>query len=256
MKKRVLFLVITTVFLGTSCQQETDSSNGIAAAIVERNNWNSAKLGSDFSKSQQKVSAYLFDKEKFQLLGSNPKVNFVKFVLGYEGKNIQITAVGVDNNGKEIQFIKSNIFYNNSFKKQINRFSATPDNSSKRQKVIIKHLLSPKSALNYMNAWQEKLQKVNGLDEATSYYSQRIRHYNIEKEVILDMAQIANLANIALFLGINSEGKMTTVFVGFDKDNNLILPDSRTLKGETSSSVYDFTSPCPPNGDPNSPLNN
>ncbi|MNT81950.1 hypothetical protein D3C72_2216090 [compost metagenome] len=95
--------------------------------------------------------------------------------------------------------------------------------------------------------------KVNDLDAVTSYGGQRIHHFSLETVVVQDMIKNANTANVGLFLGLNSEGKVTTVFIGLDKDNNIRTNSSTRKGGEvtaTADDVYDFTAPCPPTCDP------
>jgi len=68
---------------------------------------------------------------------------------------------------------------------------------------------------------------------------------------------------VRAYMGINDSNEKTLLFVGANKDETGIYRDvfgtSQSEKDSSSdgeSVVYDFTSPCPPNGDPSSPLNN
>ena len=68
---------------------------------------------------------------------------------------------------------------------------------------------------------------------------------------------------VRAYMGINDSNEKTLLFVGPNKDETGIYRDvfgtSQSEKDSSSdgeSVVYDFTSPCPPNGDPKSPLNN
>jgi len=68
---------------------------------------------------------------------------------------------------------------------------------------------------------------------------------------------------VRAYMGINDSNEKTLLFVGVNKDETGIYRDvfgtSQSEKDSSSdgeSVVYDFTSPCPPNVDPSSPLNN
>ncbi|QZK90536.1 hypothetical protein K5V07_08530 [Flavobacterium sp. CHNK8] len=68
---------------------------------------------------------------------------------------------------------------------------------------------------------------------------------------------------VRAYIGINDKKEKTLLFVGANKDEKGIYRDvfgtSQVEKdgnlGEESV-VYDFSRPCPPNGDPDSPLQN
>lgn len=68
---------------------------------------------------------------------------------------------------------------------------------------------------------------------------------------------------VRAYLGINDKKEKTLLFVGANKDDKGIYRDvfgTSQTDGEGDSDegdiVYDASRPCPPNGDPNSPLQN
>ena len=192
----------------------------------------------------------MFKPEELSALISTNNFDHLRFVLGLSNNIIQIDAVGVDTFGNELKSVTSKVFSDKSFTQKLTKLSTSPEDWAQGNNVIDKHLLSPKKAFSYIQEWQEKLIQGNQLDEITSYDTERIHHFSLEKEPILDMVMNGRTVKIALFLSLNKEGKMTTVFIGLDRDKNLVLPDPE--KKDVSGSVYDFTRPCPTLCDVNS----
>ena len=193
---------------------------------------------------QQQVKSYLFSTQDFSKLTSTPDLHHLRFVLGYENGIIKIDAAGVNSTGKEINRINSKVLFATSNQDKLTDLNeVTVDLTRKRTAVLNKHLLSPKTAFGGIEAWEEKLIKVQDLNEVTSYDGLRIRHYALETEVITSIINKAGIEKVGLFLGLNSEGKMTTILVGLDKDNN-IKKTSATSK--IVDGVYDFAQPSPP----------
>jgi hypothetical protein len=241
MKKTVFYVsVLMTIFLG-SCQKETSAED--VSATSQRADWLSADLNTSFAGSQQKVTAYLFDKKALAELVQTKEVNHVRFVLGFDGTIIQITAKGVDANGKELVSASSTALFEPQYDQQLAKLKETKTKAITAKTVVSKHILAPKMAYSGIKGWQDKLVKVNDLNEVTSYEGERIKHYGMEKEVVQAMINNSNTASVGLFLGLNAEGKLTTVFVGLNKENN-IRSSSPTAK-DAVDEVYDFSQPCP-----------
>lgn len=254
MKKTVFYVsVLMTIFMG-SCQKETQQEDTNTLAVAQRADWLTANLDAKFAQSQKRVAAYLFEPKALSELINTPKLDHVRFVLSYENVTLQISAVGVDSHGKELISVASNILMAPAFAEKLSILKTSPDNTAKRTAIVAKHVLSPKIAFSGIEAWQEKLLQVSDLDDVTSYGGERIHHFWIETAVVQEMIKNPNTAKVALFLGLNSEGKMTTIFVGLDK-NNTIRTRSSVGKGVNAvDDIYDFSSPCPTCCDPTSPI--
>lgn len=255
MKKAVLyFSIISTIFLA-GCQKETQQEEVNLSSVAPRSQWLNSNLDSRFSESQQLTTCYLFKPEDLSELISAENLYEVRFVLGYANKAIQINAVGVDALGNELKSVSSNVFFDETFVQKLMQLKFSPDNKNTDNGVVYEHLLSPKKAFDYIEDWNKKLILGSELDEVTSYNGLRIHHFSLDKEVVLDMVMMNRAANIALFLGLNDKGKMTTVFMGLDGENNLILPSPGAREDDLSGKIYDFTRPCPPAHDFSDQLN-
>jgi hypothetical protein len=248
MKKITFYAsVLMTFFLG-SCQKETLTED--VNANFQRVDWLSADLNASFAASQQKVTAYLFEKKALADVINAKEVDHVRFVLGFDSNIIKITAVGIDAEGKELVSASSKVLFENQYDQQLVKLKETKTQAitAKTQAitaktVVSKHVLAPKMAYSGIKGWQEKLAKVKDLNEVSSYNGERINYYSLEKEVVQAMIENANTASVGLFLGLNVEEKLTTVFVGLNKENS-IRSSSPTAK-DAADEVYDFSRPCP-----------
>lgn len=243
MKKITLWACSTMAFFMFSCQKDNVQEDGTPVASSKKEAWLEANLNTDFAASQKQVTAYLFSSDELATLVSASDLHHLRFVLGYKNGIIQIDAVGVSSEGKETGRLISKALIVSSFTDQLAVLNQFVPNTNKKNVVLNKHLLSSKAAYDGIEAWQNKLSKVESLDEITSYDGLRIQSYKVETVVIKDMIAKSGTANIGLFLGLNNERKMTTVFVALDKDN-AIKKSSPTSK--TSEEIYDFTEPSPP----------
>lgn len=244
MKRINFYIAVIGIFVMFSCQKGTSQDEINTTTASQKNNWLNANLDDKFASSQKEVKSYLFSSQDFSKLTSTPDVHHLRFVLGYENGVIKIDAAGVNSAGKEINRINSKVLFASSNQDKLTDLNeVTIDLTSKRTAILNKHLLSPKTAFTGIEAWQKKLEKVQDLNEVTSYDGLRIRSYAMETEVITSILNKAGIEKVGLFLGLNSEGKMTTILVGLDKDNN-IKKASATSK--IVDGVYDFSEPSPP----------
>lgn len=244
MKKTNLYIALAAVCIMSSCQREKAQDQINLKAIAAREAWLSADLDADFADAQKEVKTYLFSSQEFSELTATPNLHHLRFVLGYQSGIISIDAVGVDSKGKEISRIESKVLYSSSEEDKAADLNLLKfDLTKKRTAVLNKHLLSPKIAFSGIEAWQSKLDKVQDLSDVTSYDGLRVQHYALETDVISAIIKKGDIENVGLFLGLNSEGKLTTIFAGLDKDDNIkkVSPASNMVDG-----VYDFTQPSPP----------
>jgi hypothetical protein len=255
MKKVVLcFSIISAIFFA-ACQKDTQQEEVNLSSVAQRAEWLNSDLDSRFSQSQQLTTCYLFKPEDLSELVSTLNLYEVRFVLGYANDAIRINAVGVDALGNELKIVSSSVLFDGSFTQKLEQLNSLPDKENIGDGVVSQHLLLPKKAFHYIQDWHQKLVQGVELDEVTSYNGLRIHHFSLEKEVVLDMAIMNRAAKIALFLGLNDKGKMTTVFMGLDSQNNLILPSPEARDEDLTGKIYDFTRPCPPAHDFSDPLN-
>lgn len=244
MKKTNLCIAVAAIFIMSSCQREISKGEINRKAVSEREAWLSASLDDDFADAQKEVKTYLFSSEKFSKLTSTPSVHHLRFVLGYDSGIISIDAVGVNSKGQEVSRIESQVRYASSKEDKLADLNqVTVDLTQKRTAVLNKHLLSPKTAFSGIEAWQSTLDKVKNLNDVTSYDGLRVQHYALETDVINSIINKAGVENVGLFLGLNSEGKLTTILAGLDKDDNV---KKKSPASNVIDAVYDFTEPSPP----------
>ncbi|MCC9071451.1 hypothetical protein LNQ49_07600 [Flavobacterium sp. F-65] len=91
----------------------------------------------------------------------------------------------------------------------------------------------------------------------------KVRAYLIPK-VNLELVLKQGIDAARAYIGINDAGEQTLMIVGtkYNEKTGIyedMLPKGTNLKGaygeEGSPAIYDFSQPCPPQGDPASPLN-
>ena len=243
MKKLTLLASLVVAFFIFSCQKESSQEEGTPTAASQKEAWLTANLDAKFAASQKQVTAYLFPTSELAKLVQTPNVTEVRFVLGYADNTLQIQVDGVDKAGKKLGSVNSSLLKESAYDAKLATLKVVSDNTTKKRSALLKkHLLVSKEAFGWIDAWQNKLSTVKDLEEVTSYDGLRIRHFNLEAEVVAAMLK-KNTANIGVFLGLNTKGKVTTILVGLDK-NNAIKKASLTAKDPDD--VYDGTRPSPP----------
>lgn len=248
MKKAILSVALVTLFFMSSCQKESAQEESKVVTTEQKENWLTATLDSKFASSQKQVTAYLFPADKMEALVKTPNVTTVRFVLGYADHTIQISVTGVDKSGKKLGTVSATVLKESNYDGKLSKLNQlTVSKTNKRTALLNAHSLLPKDAFAGIEAWQQKLSAVADLEEVTSYEGVRFRYFSLESEVILAMVDSGNAANIGLFLGLNTKGKVTTVLIGLDKNNEI---KKTTPTSKEAAAVYDFSLPCPPTGDP------
>jgi hypothetical protein len=103
--------------------------------------------------------------------------------------------------------------------------------------------------------WAEKFRNAK-TDEATKIDAYLIPLESLEK--VLKLKESQQIDAVRAYVGINELGKQNLIFVGAKLDASTGIYKDVFGEGtngiETGSVVYDGTRPCPPNGDPDSPL--
>lgn len=226
-----------------SCQKE-NSQDDVSEVLVSQNeNWLSANLDAKFASSQKQVGAYLLPVNEMKLLIEQPNIAEVHFVLGFIDNTIQIEVVGVDGSGAELGTVKSEILKESNFRTELmnlNKLSLIVAN--KRTSLLNSHLVSPGDAFTWIKEWQKKLNDPSDLEEVISYQGSRFRYFSLEAEVVKAMLYKDNV-NIGVFLGLYPKGKVTTILIGLDENNNI---KKTSITSKEAEDIYDGTRPCPP----------
>ncbi|WP_136668976.1 hypothetical protein [Flavobacterium sp. H122] len=250
-KKFFTFLGLVTLI---SCQNEeiktksTDES-GFTAFKKE---WINSKLESSLSKNDGNTICYLFPKNDLTHLQENVQLRQFRFVLGLTDGKLDLKTEGVDTNGKSLGIINSVINTDQKISHQVNELSLSKRKFNSDNELMRKHLLIPNLAFDYINKWNKKLIEKKDINTIVSYDGVRINHFSIEKEVIDEISKSSKFEYLGILLGINSEGKLTTVMLGLDKEKNFVFFSSSTSKytNDDPEAIYDFSKPCPNTCDP------
>jgi hypothetical protein len=172
-------------------------------------------------------------------------------VLGLQNDQIIINLVGLDALGEEVVSASSNANFNQEvYSASIESLQNNPFQYSRARldaPIVGKHLLSYASTFDYINHWDKALD-TQDIEDLITDDGIRFRYFSLEKEVLVDMITKSNVESIGLFLGLNSENKLTTLFLKKDMQNLLILNSGQRNEGGDS---LDFTQPCPDYCNPN-----
>lgn len=235
------FYILIGVVL--SCQKENTPEDVTPVLVSQNEDWLSATLDAEFAGSQKQVAAYLFPTDELKLLIEKPDVTQVHFKLGFIDNTIQMQVSGVDESGVELGTVKSSILKESIFRTELTNLNTLSVSVTKKRTILLNsHLLSPGDAFAWISEWQKKLNNVSQLNEVTSYKGNRFRYFSLEAEVVKAMLSQDNV-NIGVFLGINPKGKVTTILIGLDKNNNI---KKTSITSKETEDIYDGTRPCPP----------
>ena len=105
--------------------------------------------------------------------------------------------------------------------------------------------------------WADKYKKGPGADEDGD---KKVTGYLIPLATLNGVLSIPDIDAVRAYKGINNAGEQVLMFVGARLDPKTGIYKDVYQKGIYAEDggdgdyVYDATSPCPPNGDPESPL--
>lgn len=240
-------LFTTVILVGSSCQKEAQLESDLSTKSPEEN-WLGINLNSKFADSQKEVAAYLFSTNEVLKVVNTPNVKKVHFVLGYDEKTITIKMLGTTDKGSELIAINSEILKDATYLQKLEKFKTASFNKNAAKTDLLRaHLYSPQVAYSGINEWNKRLNTVTGIEEVTSYNGKRIQRFIIEVEIINEIVRKGDVANLGLFLGLSSEGKITTYFMGMELNNT--IKQQLTSKGESvTTDIYDGVRTCPPYG--------
>lgn len=250
MKKIILSVFFLSVIL-FSCSEEKEQP--INEKSVDRLGWATLKFDNIYSKKQNEATAYLFNVSEIATIMNDPAYNHARFVLGYSNNAIEIEAVGVTNKGEELTKTVAVPFKGAVLRDDISKLENKFANIAKKDPIINNHQLIGSTAFSYIDRWKKAQNETENLESITSYNGERIRHFVMDNEVLQEMLRTKKIASIGVIFGVNPEGKMTTVFIGFDSSNKMILPSKETTNKDTTTiegAIFDFTKPCPTTCDP------
>lgn len=243
MKKIKIFGLYILMVGILSCQKDNSQEDVTPVVVSQNENWLSANLDAKFASSQKQVAAYLLPTKQMKLLIEKPNIAEVHFVLGFIDNTIQIEVTGVDESGTELGTVKSEILRESHFRTELtnlNKLSVSLTN--KRTSLLNSHLLSPADAFTWIKKWQEKLNGISDIEDVTSYKGSRFRYFSLEVEVVKAMLYRDNV-NIGVFLGLNPKGKITTILIGLDENNDI---KKTSITSKNAEDIFDGTRPCPP----------
>lgn len=243
--KPIVSLMILLVVV--SCQEdEIKGKNTNELGVLNfQKNWERSNLNSNDLNKKEKATCYLFSGERIINLLNNPKTDKFRFVVGLTNCNLDLKTQGIDTWGGNVGMINSMFSSEKVFYDALNKLASSNQEFSASNSIAAEHLLESATALEFIKDWNRKVSGNEDMTAVVSYNNQRIRHFSIEKEVISEISQFNRFKYLGIFLGINGEGKMTTVLVGFDENKKIILPSSSGRGQINSGGVYDFTRPCP-----------
>lgn len=228
MKKNYLGLLIALGITVGACQQ--DETNTVAPETTSQTavlNWKYATPHTVFKSAD---TGFEILQQTLEGALEIQNVSSVRFILETLDSQLQIRIVGVSENGLQTT---GQIVTQKNLATTINQLelaASKTNNTSNLAKNIAAHVLQPAQAVTYIQAWQETFQN-NTLEDLISYNGERIRHFSMPANVI---QQMANVGDVQLVWGLNTEGKLTTVFLPKPSENSM-----------EKTYIYDFTEPCP-----------
>jgi len=126
-----------------------------------------------------------------------------------------------------------------------------PTPTNQNQKKIVNSI-----PLKTAQKWAKRWRKLEG--EYNKHH--RLNAFLIPK---IDLQEVLKegVDAVRAYIGVDDEGVEKLMIVGtkFDSETGIyvdLIANDVSAANHEGGSIYDFTSPCPPNGDPNSPLNN
>ena len=245
--KHLLVIFFAFILLSSCSENEVTTLEAPSVSFDARSNWQESTLTNTFFENQKETSHYSFDKKEIVDALSIPNLIGFRFVLGLQADELQITMVGINHEGNEVVKISSEIYENSSiYDTPIQALKESPFTYAKSRinaPFVGEHLLSYASVYKYVSKWQNALDS-GEIKNVITDKGVRYRYYSLEKEVIANMVAKNNVESIALFLGLNAQNKLTTVFLQKDVSNQLILNNS-LLKNSENGEAFDFSEPCP-----------
>ena len=80
----------------------------------------------------------------------------------------------------------------------------------------------------------------------------KINGFAVKKSELREIMDSSDMEDMTCYFGLDETGAMKMFMVADSSDKTV---DTTKLQDDADEYVYDFTHPCPPTCDPNSPLN-
>jgi len=241
MKKNVFALLFASLLL-FSCTEETKETTIFEDARInnEKQQWISASISPEIIANQKKISHYEFDVSAFKAFIKNEDIDYVWFDLGLNTENqITFTATGESHQKGTISQLSSKIITTQNYVADFSIFN-TVKNVKFENDPILNHILSNNDAYKYLTTMNKAYDDFEMLLDQSGL---RVERFGLHIDVIARILSTKNSKSIALFLGKNSNEKLTTVLIAKDKKGQLLLDASNDEF--TAARAFDFTKPCP-----------
>jgi len=224
----------------TETAQITEETSQLAREATQ---WKTTPITQELIENQRAISHYQFDVNELKTLIDNSAVNYVWFDLGVNNKNqITFTATGEDTNEVVIAQVKSKIITTKNYQADFSIFNTVAEVYFGEK---FNHILPNKDAYEYVTSMKAAY---NNFEAVLDQEGQRVERFGLDAMVVKRMLLTQNINRLGLFLGKNKKQKMTTVFIGMDANNNLLIDANTDIS--TGGKAFDFTHPCPTTCDP------
>ena len=247
-----LSLAIAFSMLLFSCSQELQETSApiettqiaeTAQLARQAAQWKITPITKRLIANQRAISHYQFDVTKLKALVDNSAVNYVWFDLGLNSKHqITFAATGENTSNEIVAQVRSTIVTTKTYQADFSIFNTVEEVSFGDE---FNHILKNKDAYQYVTAMESGYAN---LEAALDQEGQRVERFGLDAMVVKRMLMTKKIHTLGLFLGQNNKDKMTTVFIGMDANNNLLIDNSTDIS--TAGKAFDFTSPCPSVCDP------
>jgi hypothetical protein len=222
-------------------QQELPGQNPIKQALHSLDLWQTANLTTVFTRLIEDSQSFTFSKPFFVNSLEERSLEAYRFALGVSNNKLQVVCLGVDEDNNVINSIlrvgTPNTGAINTH--EVDMQQNTPYDVSTIARPDVKgHILQIKDALTYLSDWKDTLNDMSTIEEKVSYDGDRIEYFTLDKDAMDFLVNRSNVTEIELVFGLNTEGKMTTVFFG--KNGKNVIFDTSAVNFS-----LDFTSPCP-----------
>ncbi|MEM9681291.1 MAG: hypothetical protein AAF901_13290 [Bacteroidota bacterium] len=251
--KKLFFLAFMALFLTyllfyNSSENVDDIVQNTSMQSISNKNphptevWQTVNLQSVFSKMKEQQFSFSFDKTLLKENLADESLEDFRFMLGVQDNELIIACLGIlDDN------TVSSVFQIGELKAHNIDFKVTPEETIDVLDIanneIKKHVLNRDAAMRYLRQWDEAIHNSASLENKVSENGTRYKYFTMDKEAIAFLINKDEVVSLELFFGVNDNNKITTVFLGQDKNGDILLPNAQNI-------ALDFTKPCPSDCDP------
>ena len=222
-------------------QQELPGQNPIKQALHSLDIWQTANLSTVFTRFIEESQSFTFSKSFFVNSLEDRDLEAYRFALGVSNNKLQIVCLGVDENNDVINSVfkvgTPNMGAINVEEVDMQQ-NTHYDVSTIARPDVKGHILQIKDALTYLSDWKDTLNNMSTLEDKVSYDGDRVEYFVLDKDAMDFLVNRSNVTAVELVFGLNTEGKMTTIFFG--KNGKNVIFDTTAVNFS-----LDFTRPCP-----------